>query len=368
MNRSDTPSPLEVRLIGRIEGCTNPESAELLPDGERFVFGNCAMTVGVPSYRQGAGLVYLRGQAFISRGRIVSRDRVELEERSFVQGLTGALGLDMLRKGTARFPAGTMFLATGGNPIIEPGTQTILTDPKLQRPCAYGFDPLTGAHRGSIPLWAGSAIAKRFNALDQPNGMAVNAAGDLFVGDIPNSNPTAQLPSPVPSAVYRIPHAALDVLAAHGDAGADGVQRIEIPGFVNGVTISPLDQSVWIVSCSLHDPAQGGIYRLTADDFALGRLPEPRVSGLGILDGVGLTKRGSVIATTPRTGEIHVFTISGQHRVLKHRKENIVRMAADVNVCYPKALNGEPALLVPDISVGKPAGDGSVAVVDLTGL
>jgi len=368
MIRNESPRPLEVRLIGRIEGCTNPESAELLPDGERFVFGNCAMMVGHPAYRKGTGLVYLRGQAFVSRARILARDRVALEERVLVGDLTGALGLDVLRKGTARFPAGTVFLATGGNPITEPGAQTLIGDPALLRAQAFGFDPLSGASRGSIPLWSGSAIAQRFNALDQPNGLAINARGDLFVGDIPNSNPVAQLPSPVPSAVYRIPNAALDPLAAGETGAAEQVQRIEIAGFVNGVTVSPLDQSIWIVSCSLHDPAEGGVYRLTETNFAAGQLPEPRVSGLGILDGVSITKRGTVLVTTPRTGEIHLFTISGQHRVLRNRGNSIVRMAADINVCYPKALDGEPALLVPDISVGKPAGDGSVAVVDLTGL
>jgi hypothetical protein len=367
MIRSDNPAALEVRLIGRIDGCTNPESAELLPDGERFVFGNCTMMVGHPAYRDGAGLVYLRGQAFISRARIAARDRVVLEQRALVKGLTGTLGCDVLRAGTKRFPAGTGFIAEGGKPITAPGAKQLFADAAAIRPRALGFDPASGAIRGSIPLWDGLAIARRFNAFDQPNGLAINAAGDLYLGDIPNSNPVAQLPSPVPSAVYRIPHAALDTLAEEGAKGAEAVQRIEIPGFVNGVTVSPIDQSVWIVSCSMHDPVKGGIYRLSDEDFARGRLPEPQVSGLGILDGVGITKRGALLVSTPRTGEVHLFTPDQKHRVLKIGGENIVRMAADINVCYPKVLGGEPALLATDISVGKPAGDASVAVVDLSG-
>ncbi|MET0377349.1 MAG: hypothetical protein ABW049_00050 [Spongiibacteraceae bacterium] len=68
------------------------------------------------------------------------------------------------------------------------------------------------------------------------------------------------------------------------------------------------------------------------------------------------------------TGEVHALTSKGEHFVVRIGNEKIVRMLADFNVCYPKALNGEPALLVPDISVGCPAGGGSVVVVDLSGL
>jgi len=41
--KSETPSIWKAPLLGRIEGCTNPESCDLLPDGETFVFGNCAL-------------------------------------------------------------------------------------------------------------------------------------------------------------------------------------------------------------------------------------------------------------------------------------------------------------------------------------
>jgi hypothetical protein len=365
--RSDTPKPLAVRLIGRIEGCTNPESAELLPDGETFVFGNCTMIVGHPAYRAGAGLVYLKGEAFISRARITARDQVRLEERRLVTGLTGTLGIDILRVATRRFPVGTAFIAEGGRPITLAGAKELYNDPADLRPRALAFDPVGGAVLGAIPLDDGSPIGRKFNGFDQPNGMAANAAGDLFVGDIPNSNPVAQLPSPVRSAVYRIPHAALDGLAEGSPESVRPVERIVIPGFVNGVTVSPIDQSVHIVSCSLHDPVQGGVYRLTDADFAAGRLPDPLVQGLGILDGVGVTRRGSVLASTPRTGELHLFSPDGEHRVLKVEGENICRMVADFNVCYPKVLDGEPALLVPDISVGKPKEDATVSVVDLSG-
>ncbi len=137
---------------------------------------------------------------------------------------------------------------------------------------------------------------------------------------------------------------------------------------MNGITVSPVDGSTWFVSCSNHDPVQGGLYRLTQADFSAGSLPAPQVAGLGILDGIGVTRRGSVLASTPRSGELHLFTPEGEHRVLKLDGENICRMVADFNVCYPSVLESEPALLVPDISVGLPPGDATVSVIDLSGF
>jgi hypothetical protein len=365
---SSQPKLWEARLLGRIEGCTNPESAELLADGETLVFGNCAMTLGHPAYRDGQGLVYIKGEAFISQARLSGSGSAELLHRHLVSGLTGALGIDVLPVATQRFPAGTAFIAEGGNPIAMRGASELVLYPAQLRARAYAFDPVTGAERGCIPLWQGSGVAEKFNPLDQPNGLAIDSQGNLYIGDIPNSNPRTTLPAPVDSAIYRIPHAALDALAA-GDVGAaQVVERVVIPGFVNGVSISPIDDSCWIVSCSEHDPVNGGVYRLAREDFAGGVLPAPVACGLGILDGVGVTRRGTVLASNPMTGEIHALTAGGEHFMIRIGGDKIVRMPADFNVCYPTLLNGEPALLVPDISVGCPAGDGVVAIVDIAGL
>jgi len=365
--KSETPSLREVRLIARLEGATNPESAELLDDGETIVFGNCTMTVGLPAYRAGAPMpVYLQGEAFVSRARL-HQHGAEVQVKRLVDGLTSALGIDILRRATSTFPAGTAFIATGGRPITKKGASELISDPAMIRQQALAFDPFTGERRGAIPLWAGSPIAEKFNVLDQPNGLAIDRDGDVYVGDIPNSNPDADGAPPGPSAIYRIPHAALDALNAHDAHGAQSVERILVPGFVNGATAAA-DGAIFIVSCSRHDPARGGVYRLTREDFAEGRLPEPIVQGLGILDGVGFTRRGTVLASNPISGDLHAFTAQGEHMLLRVAGENVVDMPADFNVVYPAHLNGEPALLAPDISVGKAPGEGVIAVVDISGL
>ena len=162
--------------------------------GETIVFGNCAMMVGIPDYKAGQGLVYLEGQAFISQARISAAGDVTLQQRRLIEGLTGTLGCDILRIGTERFPSGSVFIEEGGNPVTKDGI-SVTND---THPRVFAFDPLTGGVRGEIPLWGDSAIGRKFNGIDQPNGIAIDAQGNLFVGDIPNSNP-----DPVPQRLRR---------------------------------------------------------------------------------------------------------------------------------------------------------------------
>ncbi len=359
---------MTVPVLGKIEGCTHPESAELLSDGEHFVFGNCAMTVGIPAYRDGKGLVYLENEAFISKARISADKVVSLIERTLISNLTATLGCDILRKGTDMFPRGSVFMAAGGNPIIRRGDTELAHQADRRRSQAIAFDPIKGEVLGCIPLWDDSAIGRKFNGLDQPNGLAINAAGDVFVGDIPNGNPKTVLPAPTPSAVYHIPNAALDALARGDDGGAQKVQRVLAPGFVNGLTVSISDGECWMVSCSSHDPDEGGLYRLTEAEFEAGELPEASVKGIGIIDGVGFTKRGSVVLSNPRTAQVHLFLPDGDHRLLEGEGAVLGRNPADINICYPACLNGEPALLVPDVCVGRDDERSTVTLLDLTGL
>ena len=199
---------------------------------------------------------------------------------------------------------------------------------------------------------------------------AVDLAGNLYFGDIPNSNPVDALPAPVPSAVYRIPNGAIEALVDDRAEGPAQVQRIEMPGFVNGLCSARDEEAVYAVSCAAHCPVGGGIYRLTPADFATGILPEPLVQGLGggYLDGVGITKRGTLLASAPLHQTIHAFTPEGRHFIVTVDGENPVSLPADFNVCYPNMLGGEPGLLVPDLTMGGPLGAGSVSLLDFNGF
>jgi hypothetical protein len=365
---SDEPEIINAPLIGIIEQCTNPESAELLPDGETIVFGNCQMIRNHPQYRNGNGNVYIKDAAFISRARIIDRGQIEIEDRHMITGLTATLGCDILRKGTARFPAGTAFICEGANPVSADRDSPIIDRSQVET-CLIAFNPQTGKILGKIPLGPSSDLARRFNGIDQPNGLAISEAGDIFVSDIPNGNPEQPLPSPVPPAIYRIPHDVIDIVSGGGEGSADAIERIETPGFINGITTAKDDDVSWAVSCSGHDPAQGGIYRITLADWASGRQPTPVITGLGILDGISVTKRGTILASTPVTGEVHAFLVDGSHKLVRGPEgDKLARFPADINVCYPNILGGEPALLVPDVSMLSLPGEGKVTAVDLAGL
>jgi hypothetical protein len=330
------------------------------------VFGNCAMIVGLESFRGGAALVYLEGEAFISRARITPDRKVELDERTLIGGETATLGCDVLPVATGRFPVGSVFMETGGRPITRDRSTIVETSHSK----VLVFDPMAGEVLGAIPLDAGSAFASRFNEVDQPNGIAIDSQGNLYVGDIPNSNPDPDpaAPPPVPPAVYRIPHDAIDDLASGGSAALDRVQRVVMPNYVNGLAVSPLDDVCHAVSCHLPtDPEGGAVYRLTRADFDSGVQPPPIQRNLGVLDGIGLTRRGTLIASNPMTGVLAAFRADGTPFTIEVA-DNPVRMPADFNVVYPSALGGEPALLIPDISVGQPPGAGVVAVADISGL
>jgi sugar lactone lactonase YvrE len=363
------PEPWQTRLIGTLTGLTNPESAEMLDDGETIIFGNTTLMIGNPHHRGGKSLIYLKDKAFMSRARLSRDGELNVEVPQLVPGLTATLGTEVHRKGTSRLPPGTGLSACGGKPFATDGAAPLGTDDEARQQI-LAFDPSSGDILGRIALWEGSAVAKAVgHRVDMPNGVAVAPNGDLYIADNPNSNPESAMPPPVPACAYRIPFEAIDPLLDDDQAAAELVQAVEFEGWFNGIAASPLDNAAWAVSCSYSDPLKGAIFRIDEEHFATSTLPEPFVTGLGILDGCAVSRRGTVFASNPLTRDIHVFPTAGGHYVLRIDGEGIpATHPADINVVYPLYLGGEPALLVGDLNMGSPPGGAQILVLDIAQL
>jgi hypothetical protein len=241
------------RVIAVLTGVTNPESAEMLDDGESVIFGNCTLMIGNPHHRGGKSLIYLRDQAYLSRARLSAEGTFTLEEPQLVTGLTGTLGTDVHRRGTGRLPAGTGLSACGGRPFAVDGSAPLgsIEDARQQ---VLAFDPMTGEVHGRIALWAGSPIARALgHHCEMPNGLAVAPNGDIYVADNPNTNPESMFPPPVPACTYRIPYAAIDGLLDDDEDAARLVRAVDFEGWFNGVGASPIDGAAWSVSCCYED-------------------------------------------------------------------------------------------------------------------
>jgi hypothetical protein len=197
------------------------------------------------------------------------------------------------------------------------------------------FDPGSGKCLGKICLGMKSEFAKITGApVMLVNALAFDLQGNLYIVDTGFGHNTYQPEFKYAGGTWKVPAESIDALAA-GEAPPSPPQFIPNPSWPDGVEVSPITGDIWIntvmpVIDGVPDPYKGGMWALRDVDFVKGVQPDALYTGLGRLDGLDFTVRGTCL-----------------HTEIGHEKNSIVVVP---NGGKPHRLD-----LVPDVTLSGPA-------------
>ena len=195
------------------------------------------------------GFHFTRNAGYISKLAVQADGTLRMENEKLLTGLTAPLGMAVLPVATQKFPKGTIFLIEAAAPIAE-ADGTEIKDPKMLDPKIIAFDG-----EGKV-------------------------LGTIAEG------------KPAPLQYIPVPEGGPDGV----EVASDGTIHINTVGLVAG----------------LKDPAEGGMYRLSREDFKSGRLPAPFARGLGALDGLDFVGSVRLDTEIKNTNSVTVTTSSGK--------------------------------------------------------
>ena len=288
-------------ILQVIQGFDNPEGAIFSADG-RHVFVSNAAEIGdrAPEF------AWTEGAGYISKLRVLPSGRLEMVEERLVTDLTAPLGMGVLPVGTDRFPAGTIFAATGSAPLRD-GAGAVITDPQRLQTKLVAFTE-EGEVLGEIATGTGSVFEEIGGSpIVLLNALGFDREGNVYAADTAFGGAQFEPPIEGKGGVWMVPVGALDALA--GGQRPPQQQRprfLPVPGNPDGVEVSPADGRIYVNTVgpvnAAPDPADGGIYALTREGFtgdaaAGGELPPPVDGGLGALDGLDFTAGGTMLNT-----------------------------------------------------------------------
>lgn len=292
------PVPAVIKQV--IASFDNPEGAIFSADG-RFVFITNAAEQG-PARSDGFG--WGEGEAYISKLEVQASGELTMINDKLITGLTGGLGMGVLPVDTASLAAGTIFACMPHAPMRDADGQ-VITDRNRMRSNLLVFNT-EGQTLGKIDMGHGSLFEEiNGSPVLIPNAIGFDASGNLFLADTALAGDQYDPPFENKGGVWMIPVGALDALVA-GDRPDEMPVFLPVPGHPDGVEVSPLDGKVYVntvgPAAGAPDPAGGGIYALTMDNFATGDLPDPVDRDLGALDGLDFTRGGTMLNTQIRSG------------------------------------------------------------------
>lgn len=358
------PIPGVVNQI--VQAFDNPEGAIFSADG-RFVFVTNLVELGSPE-----GFATTEGGGYISKLAVQPSGELQMVNDKLVTGLTGPLGMGVLPVGTTTFPAGTLFVCSAWAGVQDSAGQGI-SDPSRLRTKLLAFNE-DGQTLGEIDTGQGS-IFEELNGspILIPNALGFDASGNIFVADTALGGGSFEPPFEDKSGVWMIPVGALDDLA-DGKRPAQLPVFLALPGHPDGVEISPLDGKIYVntvgAAVGAPDPAGGGIYALTMNNFKTGELPDPIDRDLGALDGLDFTRAGTMLNTQIRGGIPSRITVNCPGKAATTLElqpgGNAAELKGPADIAVRQMADGSHVVVVPELAVGDDTpGDDEVSVIVL---
>jgi hypothetical protein len=363
----DSVYPVPATVIQVIKSFDNPEGAIFSADG-RHVFISSAAEIG----DRGEQFGWTEGEGYISKLEVRQDGTLEMVEEKLLEGLTGPLGMAVLPVATEAFRQGTVFALSGAGTLVDPEGQ-VVKDPARLKPKIAGFDPESGEVLGEIGTGPGSVFEEiNGSPLVFPNAAAFDQEGNLYVADTAFGADQFEPPFEGKGGVWMIPHGAIDALA-QGQAPDEQPRFIAIPGNPDGVEVSPEDGRIYVNTvgpvAGAPDPANGGIYALSVEDFAEqgeAKLPPPADQGLGALDGLDFTAGGAMLNTQIKEdveAALYVNCPGQQARTLEIQG-NEAKLSGPADLAVRRAEGGEQLVVVPELMNRSPnTGENEVTVL-----
>jgi hypothetical protein len=362
--------PVAAEVVQVIKRFDNPEGALFSADGTHVFISNSA-EIG----DRGEQFGWTEGEGYISKLEVQQDGTLELVEEELIDRLTGPLGMALLPVGTESFPQGTIFALSGSAPMADAQGQPVKDPGRLQSKI-IGFDPQSGEVLGEIATGHGSV----FEEINESPVLLINAIGfdqegNAYFADTAFGGDQFEPPFAPKGGIWMVPHGAIDALA-EGQTPEEQPRFIAIPGNPDGVEVSPEDGRIYVNTvgpvAGAPDPANGGIYALSTEDFAdegETKLPPPADQGLGALDGLDFTAGGAMLNTQIKEGvdaAIYVNCPGQQAKKLEIQGGEQAELSGPADLAVHRVEGGEQLVVVPELMNRSPnTGDNEVTVLRL---
>ena len=359
---ADAPAPYPVKgqVIQVLKAFDNPEGAIFSDDG-KYVFVSNSAELGMPD----KGFHWTEKEGYISKLEVQSDGTLKMVNEKLVTRLTAPLGMAINPVATRRFPKGTIFLCTGAAPLATEAGEHI-KDPANAQPAIVVFDS-NGVVLGQLKMGFGSTFWGKTKAIATlPNAIGFDKEGNLYIADTAIGGAAYEPPVNTASGIWMVPHESIDTIANGWDADIYFVPMPE--GGPDGVEVAPdgaIHTNTVGAVAGMKDPAEGGMYKLTKQDFMAGRLPAPFATGLGALDGLDFVGNVRLDTEIKNTNSIIVTPPNGKPMTLVLDQAD-KKFTGPADIAVRKMSDGSYLLVIPELSATSPNNkDNAVTVVKL---